>query len=65
MCSPIVTITKITFSEARWMVEAPGAVTEELFREYRMVAMAVFLGKTFFGDGALLDCLLHHLLGKD
>ncbi len=47
------------------MVEAPGAVAEEQLHEYRMVAMAAFLGKTFLGDGALLDCLLHHLLGKD
>jgi hypothetical protein len=65
MGSPIVTITKVTFSQARWMVEAPGAVAEELLCEYRMVAMAVFLGETFLGDGALLDRLLHHLLGKD
>ena len=27
---PIVTMTKVTFSEARWMVEALGAVAEEL-----------------------------------
>jgi hypothetical protein len=65
MSSPIVTITGVAFSEARWMVEAPGAVTEELLCEYRMVAMAVFLGETFLGDGALLDCLLHHLLGNN
>ena len=65
MGSPIVTITKVAFSIARWMVEASGAVAEELLCEYRMVAMAVFLGKTFLGDGALLDCLLHHSVGKD
>jgi hypothetical protein len=65
MGSPIVTITKVAFSEARWMVEAPGAVTEKLLCEYRMVAMAVFLDTTFLGDGAFLDYLLHHLLGKD
>ena len=65
MSSPFVTITKVAFSEAHWMVEAPGAVTEELLREYRMVAMAVFLGNTFLGDGALLDRLLHHSLGKN
>ena len=65
MGSPIVTITKAAFSEARWMVEASRAVAEELLREYRMVAMAVFLGKTFLEDGALLGRLLHHLLGKD
>ena len=47
------------------MVEALGAVAEELLREYRMVAIAVFLGETFLGGRALLDHLLHHLLGKD
>ena len=65
MGRPIVAITKVAFSEACWVVEASGAVAEELLREYRMVAMAVFLGETLLGDGALLDCLLHHLLGKD
>ena len=65
MCSPIVTFSEVTFFKARWMMEAPGAVAEELLCEYRMVAMAVFLGETLLGDGALLDCLLHHLLGKD
>ena len=65
MGSPIVAVTKVTFSKARWMVEALGAVAEELLREYRMVTMAVFLGETFLGGRALLDHLLHHSLGKD
>ena len=65
MGRPIVAITKVAFSEACWVVEASGAVAEELLREYRMVAMAVFLGETFLGDRALLDRLLHHPLGKD
>ena len=65
MGSPIVAVTKVTFSEAHWMVEALGAVAEELLREYRMVAMAVFLGETFLRDRALLDRLLHHSIGKD
>ena len=65
MGSPIIAVTEVAFSEARWMVEALGAVAEVLLCEYRMVAMAVFLGETFLGDRALLDRLLHHPLGKD
>ena len=65
MGSPIVSIIKAAFSKARWMVEALGAVAEELLREYCVVAMAVFLDKTFLGDRALLDRLLHHSIGKD
>jgi hypothetical protein len=64
MSSPIVAIPEVAFSEARWKMEASGAIAEELLREYRKVTMAVFLGKTLLGDGALLDCVLHHLLGK-
>ncbi len=65
MSSPIVAIPEVAFSEARWMMETLGAIAEELLCEYRMVAMAVFLGETLLGDGALLDCLLHHSIGKD
>ncbi len=62
--STIITISKVTFAKSCRVVQCTGAVAEELFCKQCIIAVAVCLCKTFFGDTTISNRLSHHPLGK-
>jgi hypothetical protein len=46
-------------------MQQPRTFAKELLGQNCMVTVAVFFGKAFLRDAAILCCLLHHPLSKN